>query len=108
MASPRQQRQSGHREGNRDLHIAAGVCPAVVSLIGSAQSGAKDGYSFAMEMMPMALLRRSRAGRCLTSARKGRQKNSSRSIAVGMVAVESRYGDARELKIMESVIASHA
>jgi hypothetical protein len=34
--------------------IAAGVCPAIVCLIGRTKSGAKNGYSFCLLMLPMA------------------------------------------------------
>jgi hypothetical protein len=37
-----------------DACIAAGVCPAIVCLIGRSQSGAKNGYSFCLLMLPMA------------------------------------------------------
>lgn len=37
-----------------DACIAAGVCPAIVCLIGRAKSGVKNGYSFCLLMLPMA------------------------------------------------------
>lgn len=46
--------ESGRTEFALDTIIAAGVCPALVCLIGQAQSGKNGAYSFSLQIMAMA------------------------------------------------------